>query len=73
MESRKGGNSTDYEAVRMDIAFLGMTAAVFVSILWTGNSILFSEAGRRIGALNVNAFRIVIAVLLLSITHIVFF
>jgi drug/metabolite transporter (DMT)-like permease len=57
----------------MDSYFFGMTAAVFVSFLWTLNSILFSEAGKRIGSATVNAFRIIVAVLLLGVTHIILF
>jgi drug/metabolite transporter (DMT)-like permease len=52
---------------------LGETAALIVAILWTANSILFSAAGRRIGAISVNAFRIIVALLFLSIAHIIFF
>jgi len=47
----------------------GETAAILTSILWTGNSILFTAAGKRIGALSVNAYRIVIAVGLLALAH----
>lgn len=57
----------------MDSQLLGETAALLAAFSWTANSILFSAAGRRIGAISVNAFRIVIAVALLSITHIIFF
>ena len=48
---------------------LGETAAVCTSILWTACSILFASAGRRIGPLSVNAYRIVMAMVLLSIAH----
>jgi drug/metabolite transporter (DMT)-like permease len=57
----------------MAIHLLGEAAAVTTSTLWTGNSILFTSAGKRIGAIAVNAIRIVIAVALLSVTHIIFF
>ena len=57
----------------MVMPLLGETAAVIVAVLWTANSILFSAAGRRIGAISVNAFRIVVALLLLSVAHIIFF
>lgn len=53
------------------MALLGESAAVIVAVLWTANSILFTAAGKRIGAIGVNAFRIVLAVLLLGITHII--
>jgi drug/metabolite transporter (DMT)-like permease len=57
----------------MDMPLLGETAALIVAILWTANSILFSAAGRRIGAIGVNAFRIALAVVLLSVAHIIYF
>lgn len=57
----------------MAIELLGEAAAVTTSTLWTGNSILFTSAGKRIGPISVNAIRIAIAVLLLSVTHIIFF
>jgi drug/metabolite transporter (DMT)-like permease len=57
----------------MAVQFLGEAAAVITSTLWTGNSILFTAAGKRIGAVSVNAIRIAIAVVLLSVTHIIFF
>lgn len=49
---------------------IGETAAVCTSILWTVTSIFFASASRRIGALSVNAYRILVAVLLLGGTHI---
>ncbi|MFQ6063936.1 MAG: DMT family transporter [Candidatus Bathyarchaeia archaeon] len=48
---------------------IGETAAILTSCLWTFNSILFTSAGKRIGSFSVNAYRIVIAVGLLAITH----
>jgi drug/metabolite transporter (DMT)-like permease len=48
---------------------IGETAGVCTSILWTFGSILFTQAGRRIGALSVNAFRIVFGIILLGTTH----
>ena len=50
---------------------IGETAAVCTSILWTLGSILFASASRRIGALSVNAYRIVIALILLGSTHLI--
>ncbi|UCE37540.1 MAG: DMT family transporter [Thermoplasmata archaeon] len=52
---------------------LGETAAVIVAVLWTANSILFTAAGKRIGAISVNAFRILLACTFLGLTHIIFF
>ena len=54
----------------MDTQLIGQAAAVFTSFLWTLNSILFAAAGRRIGALSVNAFRIVMAAVFLALAHI---
>jgi len=48
---------------------IGETAGVCTSILWTFGSILFTQAGRRIGALSVNAFRIIFGILMLGATH----
>ena len=53
----------------MDPNILGETAAVATSCLWTINSLFFTSAGRRIGALSVNAYRIIIAVGFLVIAH----
>ena len=48
---------------------MGAIAAVLTSALWTINAILFTSAGKRIGAISVNAWRIFLAALLLWITH----
>ena len=48
---------------------MGATAAIITSALWTINAILFTSAGKRIGAISVNAWRIFLAALLLWITH----
>lgn len=55
----------------MESHLFGETAAVIVAVLWTANSILFTSAGRRIGAIGVNAVRIVVAVALLVVSHII--
>jgi drug/metabolite transporter (DMT)-like permease len=52
---------------------IGELVAVSVSALWTACSILFAAAGRKIGALSVNAYRIVMAVCLLGLVHLVRF
>jgi drug/metabolite transporter (DMT)-like permease len=52
---------------------IGETAGVCTSILWTFGSILFTQAGRRIGALSVNAFRIIFGIVLLGATHLFVF
>jgi drug/metabolite transporter (DMT)-like permease len=53
----------------MDLNLLGQTAALITSCLWTFNSIFFTEAGRRIGSISVNAYRIIIAVGFLCVAH----
>ncbi len=50
---------------------IGETAAVCTAMLWTVGSIFFASAGRRIGPLSVNAFRIIMAVVLLGSTHLI--
>ncbi len=52
---------------------VGEAAAVVVSVLWTTCSILFAAAGRRMGALSVNAYRIAAAVGLLGAAHLLRF
>ncbi|KPJ64609.1 hypothetical protein AMJ44_12490 [candidate division WOR-1 bacterium DG_54_3] len=52
---------------------IGETAAIGTSVLWTLGSVFFASAARRIGPLSVNAFRIVMAVILLGSTHLVAF
>ncbi len=53
----------------MDQNLVGQTAAIITSTLWTFNSLLFTSAGKRIGSLSVNAYRIIIAVCLLATAH----
>jgi drug/metabolite transporter (DMT)-like permease len=57
----------------MAAEFIGETSAIAVSFLWTICSILFAYAGRRIGALSVNAIRIVMALGMLGAAHILIF
>jgi drug/metabolite transporter (DMT)-like permease len=52
---------------------VGEIAAVVVSMLWTTCSIFFAAAGRRIGALSVNAYRIAMAVGILGAVHLIRF
>ena len=56
----------------MDPNLIGETAAIVTACLWTINSILFASAGKKIGSLSVNAYRILMAVGFLGITHIIF-
>jgi drug/metabolite transporter (DMT)-like permease len=48
---------------------LGELAALATSFLWSVTSIQFTLAGRRIGAAAVNRFRLIVATMLLSLTH----
>jgi drug/metabolite transporter (DMT)-like permease len=51
---------------------MGESAGLLTSCLWTGSSLLFTSAGRRIGSFNVNVYRTTIAILLLFCAHAVF-
>ncbi|MFH1747065.1 MAG: DMT family transporter [Planctomycetota bacterium] len=51
------------------VAFLGHAAGLATSVLWTGTSLFFTAAGRRLGPTTVNALRILMAILLLGLTH----
>ncbi len=53
----------------MEPYLIGQIAALLTAGLWTINSILFSNAGKKIGSISVNAYRIIMAVLFLSITQ----
>ena len=53
----------------MDSHLVGQAAALATSCLWTFNSILFTEAGKKIGSVSVNAYRIATAVALLCTAH----
>ncbi len=57
----------------MDLSLIGETAAVITSCLWTVSSLFFTSAGKRIGSLSVNAYRTLIAVCFLVITHLIVF
>jgi drug/metabolite transporter (DMT)-like permease len=57
----------------METQLIGESAALIAAIMWTTCSILFAYAGRRIGALSVNAVRIVMAVGFLGASHIIVF
>lgn len=50
-------------------ATLGAAAGITVSVCWTFTSLFFSAASRRVGPLAVNTYRILLAVLLLAVTH----
>ena len=57
----------------MDISIIGQTAAIITAAVWTLNSILFTTAGKKIGAISVNAYRIIAAVIFLSLTHLILY
>jgi len=57
----------------MNSHLLGSIAALTTACLWTFNAIFFSAAGKRIGAVAVNGYRILMAVVFLSLAHIPLF
>ncbi len=48
---------------------VGEVAALSAALMWTFASVLFTSAGRRIGALTLNALRIVMGTTMLLFTH----
>lgn len=50
-------------------AYVGSAAGLATSVLWTGTSIFFTAASRRIGPTAVNATRLALAVVLLAVVH----
>jgi drug/metabolite transporter (DMT)-like permease len=55
----------------MDANLIGEAAALATATLWTFNTLLFTTASKKIGPLSVNAYRIVMAIGLLVVTHII--
>ncbi len=53
------------------MAFLGEMAALATALLWTGSSLTFALATRRVGGIPVNQFRLLAAVPCLSVLHVV--
>jgi drug/metabolite transporter (DMT)-like permease len=51
------------------LSLLGPVAGLVTSVLWTLTSILFTQAGRRIGSTVVNATRIALAIVILGVIH----
>jgi drug/metabolite transporter (DMT)-like permease len=49
--------------------YLGEIAALGTSVCWTFTSIFFTLSGRRVGSVIVNQARLLLAVVFLSITH----
>jgi len=56
----------------LDSGVVGESAAIATSFLWTISSLFFTSAGRKIGALSVNAYRTIIAIGFLTVTHLIF-
>ena len=52
---------------------MGEIAALATSLCWSLNSIQFTLAGRRVGSRVVNRVRLTLAVVLLSVTHLLFY
>ncbi|HEY1405548.1 MAG TPA: EamA family transporter, partial [Spirochaetota bacterium] len=50
----------------MDVR-VGETAAVMTAVFWTATSLFFEAAAKRIGSLNVNIIRMVIAAMFLAL------
>jgi len=59
--------------VGISASFLGASAGLLTSGLWTATSIFFTAAGRRLGSTFVNAARIGLAIVLLGVIHRLFF
>jgi len=55
----------------LDSGVVGESAAIATSFLWTISSLFFTSAGKKIGALSVNAYRTIIAIAFLAITHLI--
>jgi drug/metabolite transporter (DMT)-like permease len=55
----------------MDSQLIGESAAVTTSFFWTLSSLYFTAASKRIGWLNVNAYRTLIAIGFLAVTHLI--
>lgn len=53
--------------------YLGELAGLLVSVAFTVNSAVFTIAGRQVGSVVVNRFRLVLAVIFLALTHLVLF
>jgi drug/metabolite transporter (DMT)-like permease len=55
----------------LDSSLVGNSAAILTAFLWTGSSILFTSAGKRVGFFSINAYRSAITVGLLVLAHVV--
>ncbi len=50
-------------------AYTGYYAGLTTSLLWTGTTVFFTAASRRLGSWTVNAFRILLAIVLHAVTY----
>lgn len=57
----------------MDIPFAGEIAAIFTSIAFSIGPAFFTLAGKQVGSAVVNRTRLVVAVVLLTLTHLILF
>lgn len=55
----------------LDPNLIGDSAALLTAFLWTGSSMLFTSAGKKIGFIGVNAYRSAMAVGLLVCAHLI--
>jgi len=55
------------------MSFLGESAALATSVFWAGSSIFFTFAGRRVGSQPVNITRLLLALCVLTIVHLLLF
>ncbi len=53
--------------------YLGEIAAIFTAVCWTFTAVFFSLAGKQVGSVAVNRIRLILAVIFLSLTHLVLF
>jgi drug/metabolite transporter (DMT)-like permease len=53
----------------LDLRIVGETTALATSCLWTFDPLFFTSAGKKIGSFSVNAYRSIIALGFLAITH----
>lgn len=47
----------------------GEVAALTTALCWSGTAIFFTQAGHRVGSLTVNRVRLILALILISLTH----
>ena len=57
--------------MHLDPNIVGEFAALATSCLWTITSLFFTSAGKKIGSLSVNAYRMIIAVGFLAVAHVI--